>query len=263
VQDAYNLAWKLALVLHGQAPETLLDTYQAERHPVGQQALRSSDLLLRTSLLPNTAIRMGRNVAVRALVPLVPLQHLISEMLSGIGINYRQTDRRAQVLNLLSGPHAVQAGDRIPNLELKPAVLSNDMPTSVDLYDLIRQATYSLFIDVAPANAARDQQHISSLLNTIKQSAGETVRPYVVFEQGSEAVARNIEAPAYIDFKQQFRHKLGTQHGSLLLVRPDDYLAVHVSHLQAGQLFSELQRWVAPEPVPNQQLDEVESAPAG
>ena len=246
LQDAYNLAWKLALVLHGQAPENLLDTYQAERHPVGQQAMRFSDILLRTTFLPNTAVRTVRNFAVRALVPLPPLQHMISENLSGLGISYRQMDRRAQLLKLLPGPHALQAGDRIPNLELKPAVLTAETRTSVDLYDVLRQATYALFIEVAPAYADRDQQHIVRLLNSVKQLAGETIKLYVVFEQGSEAVARKIDATAFIDFKQQFRHKLGTHHGSILLVRPDGYLALHIPGLQQEQLLSELQRWVTP-----------------
>jgi 2-polyprenyl-6-methoxyphenol hydroxylase-like FAD-dependent oxidoreductase len=246
VQDAYNLAWKLALVLHGQAPENLLDTYQAERHPVGQQAMRSSDILLRTTLLPNTAVRTGRNFAVRTLVPLPPLQHMISENLSGLGISYRQMDRRAQLLKLIPGQHALQAGDRIPNLELKPAVLTAETSTSVDLYDVLRQATYALFIEVAPEYSDRDQQHIVRLLNRVKQLAGETIKLYIVFEQGSEAVARKIDATAFIDFKQQFRHKLGTHHGSILLVRPDGYLALHVPGLQQEQLLSELQRWVTP-----------------
>ena len=39
VQDAVNLGWKLAQVVHGTAPESLLDTYQAERHPVGARVL--------------------------------------------------------------------------------------------------------------------------------------------------------------------------------------------------------------------------------
>ncbi|KAK7420789.1 hypothetical protein QQX98_002593 [Neonectria punicea] len=39
VQDAYNLAWKLAMVLKGQASETLLDTYNQERQPVGKQVV--------------------------------------------------------------------------------------------------------------------------------------------------------------------------------------------------------------------------------
>ncbi|WP_025619754.1 FAD-dependent monooxygenase [Salinispora cortesiana] len=36
IQDAHNLAWKLAAVLAGRAPDSLLDTYQAERHPIGR-----------------------------------------------------------------------------------------------------------------------------------------------------------------------------------------------------------------------------------
>jgi len=39
IQDSYNLAWKLALVLQGKAGEALLDTYSAERQPVGQQVV--------------------------------------------------------------------------------------------------------------------------------------------------------------------------------------------------------------------------------
>jgi 2-polyprenyl-6-methoxyphenol hydroxylase-like FAD-dependent oxidoreductase len=39
IQDAYNLAWKLALVLRGASPEALLDSYEAERRPVGAEVI--------------------------------------------------------------------------------------------------------------------------------------------------------------------------------------------------------------------------------
>jgi 2-polyprenyl-6-methoxyphenol hydroxylase-like FAD-dependent oxidoreductase len=42
VQDAVNLGWKLAQVVHGTAPESLLDTYHAERHPVAARVLRNT-----------------------------------------------------------------------------------------------------------------------------------------------------------------------------------------------------------------------------
>ena len=42
VQDAVNLGWKLAQVVHRTAPESLLDTYQAERHPVAARVLRTT-----------------------------------------------------------------------------------------------------------------------------------------------------------------------------------------------------------------------------
>jgi 3-(3-hydroxy-phenyl)propionate hydroxylase len=51
VQDAVNLGWKLAQVVHGTSPESLLDTYQAERHPIGARVLAST--------LAQTAINRG------------------------------------------------------------------------------------------------------------------------------------------------------------------------------------------------------------
>jgi hypothetical protein len=42
IQDAANLGWKLANVVHGRSPESLLDTYHSERHPVGARVLRNT-----------------------------------------------------------------------------------------------------------------------------------------------------------------------------------------------------------------------------
>ncbi|SES05750.1 rifampin monooxygenase [Lentzea albida] len=42
VQDAYNLGWKLAAAVHGWAPADLLDTYEAERHPVAEEVLNNT-----------------------------------------------------------------------------------------------------------------------------------------------------------------------------------------------------------------------------
>src|SRR5262249_27246310 len=47
IQDAYNLAWKLALVHRGKAPDSLLDSYEAERQAVAKALLASTDALTR------------------------------------------------------------------------------------------------------------------------------------------------------------------------------------------------------------------------
>ena len=49
VQDAVNLGWKLARVVAGTAPESLLDTYHAERHPVGARVLRTTMAMVASS----------------------------------------------------------------------------------------------------------------------------------------------------------------------------------------------------------------------
>ncbi|BFO18372.1 hypothetical protein SHKM778_47600 [Streptomyces sp. KM77-8] len=54
VQDAYNLAWKLALVVQGHAPQTLLDSYSAERVPIGRALLGSTRKATRLVQLKNS-----------------------------------------------------------------------------------------------------------------------------------------------------------------------------------------------------------------
>ena len=47
IQDAYNLAWKVAMVVKGKASPSLLETYNAERQPVGKDLVKWSNELLR------------------------------------------------------------------------------------------------------------------------------------------------------------------------------------------------------------------------
>jgi 3-(3-hydroxy-phenyl)propionate hydroxylase len=65
VQDADNLAWKLALVWHGLAPDALLDTYHAERHPAAVENLRVTGNTMRFLAPPNWLMRLRRNLILR------------------------------------------------------------------------------------------------------------------------------------------------------------------------------------------------------
>jgi FAD binding domain len=91
LQDAFNLAWKLAMVLRDEAPEKLLASYDAERHPVDARIQRETDMMLRSFLLRNPVLAAARDLAARTLVPLRPVQRLLAGDLSGIGVNYRFT----------------------------------------------------------------------------------------------------------------------------------------------------------------------------
>ncbi|WP_437650394.1 FAD-dependent monooxygenase [Sorangium sp. So ce362] len=86
VQDAVNLGWKLAQVVHGTSPESLLDTYQAERHPVGARVLKHT--------MAATAVHRGdeRTKALReTLAELLTLEEArkrYAGLISGLDIRY-------------------------------------------------------------------------------------------------------------------------------------------------------------------------------
>ncbi|WP_020658643.1 FAD-dependent monooxygenase [Amycolatopsis benzoatilytica] len=87
IQDALNLGWKLAAAVQGWAPDGLLDTYHAERHPVGAAVLRNvqAQSLLMDSGNPD--VPAAREV-LADLTRLPEVQIRLDDMLSGMGIRY-------------------------------------------------------------------------------------------------------------------------------------------------------------------------------
>lgn len=88
LQDALNLGWKLGAALAGWAPDWLLDTYHAERHPVGAAVLALTGRQFRLNTARSTARRALRWTAHRVLAPLPPVQSWLARSYSGVGIRY-------------------------------------------------------------------------------------------------------------------------------------------------------------------------------
>ena len=86
VQDAVNLGWKLAQVVDRTSPETLLDTYQAERHPVAARVLR--DTMAQVALMrPDDRIEAARDTLSELLSMDEPRTRFAARM-SGLDIHY-------------------------------------------------------------------------------------------------------------------------------------------------------------------------------
>ena len=86
VQDAVNLGWKLAQVVSGTSPETLLDTYHAERHPVAARVLRNT--MAQVALMrPDDRIEALRE-SVTELLSMDEPRNRFAAMMSGLDIHY-------------------------------------------------------------------------------------------------------------------------------------------------------------------------------
>src|SRR5262249_39396376 len=144
IQDAYNLGWKLALVVAGQAGATPPGSYYAGRYPGAQRLLFTPDRmfrlivtdsrlggLLRTQVLARlAAFGMSRDVVRRA----------VFRVVSQIGIRYRNSP-----LSQVSGhlpERAPQAGDRFPWLRLR---LKDGAPAE-DLFTALPDVSFHLLV---------------------------------------------------------------------------------------------------------------------
>ncbi|MGC8920926.1 FAD-dependent monooxygenase [Streptomyces jietaisiensis] len=107
LQDAANLGWKLAAVLHGHAGPALLDTYHAERHPVGRSVLRSSGGIVRLAMARRPWTRALRAGLTTFLDHCGPARRRLAGQVTGI--NYAYAAPR--------GAHRL-TGTRVPDLAL-------------------------------------------------------------------------------------------------------------------------------------------------
>ncbi|GLF97427.1 FAD-dependent monooxygenase [Streptomyces yaizuensis] len=170
LQDAANLSWKLAAVVRGRAPdpEGLLDSYHAERYPVGRMVIRSSGLLIRVVMADSRARRAVRRLAARALTVLPPAMGQAVGQVSGVGISYRRP----------RGSHPL-TGKRAPDLRL----------TEGRLYELLRQGRFVLV--APPGHTPPDAPAPADALRA--HWAGEQRRSLLIRPDGYIAWAANRE----------------------------------------------------------------------
>ncbi|WP_279583148.1 FAD-dependent monooxygenase [Fodinicola feengrottensis] len=108
IQDAFNLGWKLAATVRGDAPDGLLDTYHVERHQVGARVLqntRAQGALMAASEPVTIALRD----LITEWLAVPELNKKVAAMISGLDIHYQLGDANPLV------------GTRMPDLELETA----------------------------------------------------------------------------------------------------------------------------------------------
>ncbi|MBY8841161.1 FAD-dependent monooxygenase [Streptomyces sp. SP2-10] len=88
LQDAANLSWKLAAVVGGHADPGLLDTYQAERHPVGRAVLRSSGGIVRLAMAEKPWTLAARAALTTLLDTVGPARRKVAGQITGVGYRY-------------------------------------------------------------------------------------------------------------------------------------------------------------------------------
>ncbi|KAF8927280.1 FAD binding domain-containing protein [Dissophora ornata] len=129
LQDAHNLAWKLAFVINGVAPESLLETYE-EREPMADRAIALSSKLLQNNRRTGYVFQMLRRVfyAVAPLVIAVGRTFSYAPEVSMLNVRYQE--------NALNKAHATQpvpytefqVGARAQDGLLRPLKSTTDMP---------------------------------------------------------------------------------------------------------------------------------------
>ncbi|WP_437599996.1 FAD-dependent monooxygenase [Sorangium sp. So ce590] len=226
IQDAYNLAWKLAAVEQGRMPAWLLDTYEMERLPVARRLVDFTDRLFGLLAGHGPVGRTLRAVAPRLMARafgISVVQRRILGFLSQLQIRYRKSPLSVQIGS--PPEHGPRAGDRAPD-----AVVRGAAGEQVHLIDLMRGAGSTLLLFTGPQADGGAREHARKLA---AQLGGPDLEVLVI---GAP------EAGGYADPDGHAHAAYGVSSSAAVLVRPDGYLGVRSDPLDEDELRRALDR---------------------
>jgi len=128
MQDAFNLAWKLAMVIHGSCADHLLDSYSAERSYVGDQVLKDAARLTAIGTIKNPVGQNIRNLVGHLMLGINPVQHAFADAMTEVAIGYPQSPLNGPALRGAAGP---KPGERVVPVQGQSPIGSGGSPRFV------------------------------------------------------------------------------------------------------------------------------------
>jgi len=203
LQDAYNLAWKLALVIKGKAKDYLLDTYTEERITIARNLVRSTDRVFNVVISQSRFIRIVKLYIIPLVLKLVApvfqklkfVQRLAFKMISEIGISYRnQSLSQNASIGRFPG-HAPKPGDRLPFIQY-----FDEKGEKRNIQEKMRHKTFCFFC------------------------FAETVQDEIIFLSDHFKDLFSIEIIPFTKQTKILYDKFGIYKNGCYLVRPDMYI---------------------------------------
>jgi 2-polyprenyl-6-methoxyphenol hydroxylase-like FAD-dependent oxidoreductase len=229
IQDAANLAWKLALVGAGAATPDLLGTYQPERGPVGRWVLRFTNRAFTVATSTNPLVRLARTQLPR-LAPLAlratPVRAAAFRTVAQLAIDYRHSPAAT------NGPdpprRGPKAGDRLPDAPL----LRDRQPTT--LHAATAAPSFHLLL-CGPTNSWP-----AAATTMLPQPYAGLVAVHHLSREPAPAALHDPDGTA---LRRLGLNPAGT-HTAHYLVRPDGHVAYAAGGTDLAGLHAYLARWL-------------------
>lgn len=230
IQDALNLAWKLAAVLKGAASDSLLESYNAERHANAKRLLRAVGPATRMINLRQPVAVEIRN-AVMHTVSHLGLGSIVARNFSMLEVAYPESpaveDHRFGWID-----HGPRAGERAPDVE--GVLFGDDTPRR--LFDLWKGDSRHQLLLFAAADATHE--NFADVAKTAAEfgSKSEFLRVIPIFKDGS--------GPDCVsDPDMQAHETYGAREPCVYLVRPDGYIGFRAPMRELDALLQYLAKW--------------------
>jgi 2-polyprenyl-6-methoxyphenol hydroxylase-like FAD-dependent oxidoreductase len=261
IQDAFNLAWKLALVARGHGQPELLESYHAERMPIARALLAATDAATRAGarvlgLKSPLAQRLRDELfGLASWVPTV--QSRVARMLGGVTVDYKDSplvgEHVVSLRDAATGPHprpeapgladwlsferGPRPGERVADVDLDEPHDGHDR-----LFDLLRGTAHTLLLFGGRAESGAGYRGLGRIAAEVEVHCHDHVRVMVVTAHGQ--APEGIEWPGEVvrDSGGALHQRFGARNECLYLIRPDGYVAFRSQPADGERLLAYLDR---------------------
>lgn len=207
IQEAFNLAWKLAFVVRGDASERLLDTYDEERRPIEKDVVRATDVVFAVAGAKHGPLHFLRDHVAPHFDTPEPLQRVGRQFISELGIDYRSSSLSLKNDDLSGKP---RVGDRAPDARVRVLSGPESQRGFSSIFELLDTAKLALFVLFDP-NLTDNSSAIDCDIRMVKSILSASVN---VWRLTDDLASGDLT----------LREVYGALRPSFYLIRPDGYV---------------------------------------
>jgi 2-polyprenyl-6-methoxyphenol hydroxylase-like FAD-dependent oxidoreductase len=236
MQDAYNLGWKLGLVLNARSPASLLDSYHPERHQAGQEMLYLTDHLHRALLREEPHLSISETLRQKLATVLAGqevMQQRMRRAVAELNIGYRHSPVVAEHHSLLPGPrgahvnllgwHDFGAGPRAGDRAADARLMLCPGRESVRLSHRLRGTTHHLLLFVGALATGETHRRLQALADATIHAYPDRIEAHMIVphELPDDLICKG---EILLDPRGELHHRYGARRACLYVVRPDGYI---------------------------------------
>ncbi|MBR8839561.1 MAG: FAD-dependent monooxygenase [Stigonema ocellatum SAG 48.90 = DSM 106950] len=216
IQDAFNLAWKLAYVLKGVAHPQLLDSYNSERQPVAVALLDGTDRAYRNILHPSELLQNAARLFGPFIIRMESVQTRFRNTLEEIEIGYKDSPLASD----FGGSSGPAAGERAPDAV---AVRLSDKET-IRLFEVFQGTHWTLLLLSGKQINSKSYNQLVEIAQIINSKYGKHITTHLVVTDTPPPANLNWDGSILVDRHHYLHNKYGVTSACIYLVRPDWYI---------------------------------------
>lgn len=217
LQDAYNLAWKLALVIENKAKKSILDSYQLERHSIVKKIVEQTEKFTQMMLFDKTFFTK---------------LHKFSQSIADVKIAKKMMRKLTQMDNHYQDSPIIDYPEKMPAKSPQPGECAPDViiDKSKNLYQYFCHPCHNvlLFSGLTPEKDKLEAMVI--LQNKIKQTFPDLIKSYIISKN-----SLNIEN-FILDAKDTIHNNYHIKNSAIYVIRPDNYIAYYSENFDIKSL---------------------------